>query len=49
MPSEEQSIELIKHAYDQGVTFFDTAGMYGPFSNEVLVGKVEKDRKEAYP
>ena len=25
MPSEEQSIELIKHAYDQGVTFFDTS------------------------
>ena len=42
MPSEEQSIELIKHAYDQGVTFFDTADMYGPFTNEVLVGKVEE-------
>jgi aryl-alcohol dehydrogenase-like predicted oxidoreductase len=42
LPSEEQGLELIKHAYDQGVTFFDTADMYGPFTNEVLVGKVEE-------
>eukprot|EP00250_Pteridium_aquilinum_P005150 c15288_g1_i1 orf=228-1079(+) len=42
VPSEEQGIDLIKHAYEQGVTFFDTADMYGPFTNEVLVGKALK-------
>jgi hypothetical protein len=42
LPSEEQGIELIKRAYDQGVTFFDTADVYGPFTNEVLVGKVKE-------
>lgn len=42
IPTEEQGINLIKHAYEQGVTFFDTADMYGPFTNEVLVGKALK-------
>lgn len=42
IPTEEQGIDLIKHAYEQGVTFFDTADMYGPFTNEVLVGKALK-------
>ncbi|TBW33290.1 aldo/keto reductase [Siculibacillus lacustris] len=31
-------ISLIRHAVDVGVTFFDTAEAYGPFTNEVLVG-----------
>src|SRR3954471_24369467 len=39
-PVDEQSgIELIRAAVDLGVTFFDTAEVYGPFTNEVLVGK----------
>jgi aryl-alcohol dehydrogenase-like predicted oxidoreductase len=32
-------ISLLRTAVDRGVTFFDTAEVYGPFTNEVLVGK----------
>ena len=34
-----QGIELIRTAYERGVTFFDTAEVYGPFTSEVLVGE----------
>ncbi|MFV0680995.1 aldo/keto reductase [Ottowia sp.] len=34
-----QAIELIRAAFDQGVTFFDTAEAYGPFTNEELLGE----------
>jgi aryl-alcohol dehydrogenase-like predicted oxidoreductase len=33
------AITLIRHAVDRGVTFFDTAEVYGPFTNEALVGE----------
>lgn len=33
---------LIRHAVDLGATLFDTAEMYGPFTNEVLVGRALK-------
>lgn len=33
------SIATIRFAYDQGVTLFDTADMYGPYTNERLLGK----------
>lgn len=33
-------VKLIRHAVDSGVTFFDSADVYGPFTNEVLLGKV---------
>jgi len=36
---EAESIRTIHLALDLGVTFLDTADMYGPFTNEVLVGK----------
>jgi len=32
-------IKLIRHAVEHGVTFFDTAEVYGPFTNEELVGE----------
>jgi aryl-alcohol dehydrogenase-like predicted oxidoreductase len=32
-------VDLIRAAVDRGVTFFDTAEVYGPFTNEVLVGE----------
>jgi aryl-alcohol dehydrogenase-like predicted oxidoreductase len=32
-------IDLIRAAADRGITFFDTAQMYGPFTNEELVGQ----------
>ena len=39
-PVDEQAgIELIRAAVDLGVTFFDTAEVYGPYTNEELVGK----------
>ncbi|NBD08260.1 aldo/keto reductase [Corallococcus silvisoli] len=35
----QQGISLIRAAFEQGVTFFDTAEAYGPFTNEELVGE----------
>jgi aryl-alcohol dehydrogenase-like predicted oxidoreductase len=37
--SRDEAIKLIRHAFDLGVTFFDTAEAYGPFTNEEIVGK----------
>lgn len=37
--SNEEMVPVIRGAVDQGVTFFDTAEYYGPFSNEALVGR----------
>ncbi|XAH26352.1 aldo/keto reductase [Xylophilus sp. GW821-FHT01B05] len=34
-----QGIAILRSAHDQGVTFFDTAEVYGPYTNEELVGK----------
>jgi len=42
---EAQSIAVIHRALDLGVTLFDTAEMYGPHTNEVLLGKALKDRR----
>lgn len=36
---KQQAITLIRSAFDRGVTFFDTAECYGPFTNEELVGE----------
>jgi aryl-alcohol dehydrogenase-like predicted oxidoreductase len=33
------AVRLIRHAFDQGVTFFDTAEAYGPYKNEELLGE----------
>src|SRR5271165_368081 len=41
-PDREESIAVIRGAYDLGVTFFDTAEAYGPWTNEVLVGEALK-------
>jgi aryl-alcohol dehydrogenase-like predicted oxidoreductase len=38
-PGREANIELLRAAVDRGVTFFDTAEVYGPFVNEELVGE----------
>lgn len=37
--SESEAGALIRQAFDGGVTFFDTAEVYGPFTNEEVVGK----------
>jgi len=36
---ENEMISLMHKAVDMGITFFDTAEVYGPFTNELLVGK----------
>ena len=36
---KQQAITLIRAAVERGVTFFDTAEAYGPFTNEELVGE----------
>lgn len=41
-PSEAESIRLIRKAYDEGCSFFDTAEIYSCYKNEELVGKVLK-------
>lgn len=33
------AVKLIRAAYERGVTFFDTAEVYGPFVNEEVVGE----------
>jgi aryl-alcohol dehydrogenase-like predicted oxidoreductase len=43
---EEGSIATIHRAIELGITFLDTADMYGPFTNEKLVGKAIADRRE---
>ncbi|MDB5678165.1 aldo/keto reductase [Sphingomonas bacterium] len=44
--TDDESIATIHEAIDLGVTFFDTAEMYGPFSNEVLVGEAIKGKRD---
>ncbi len=39
---EEEMIELIRYAVQCGITLLDTADVYGPHTNEVLIGKVSK-------
>jgi aryl-alcohol dehydrogenase-like predicted oxidoreductase len=43
---DERSIRTIHHALDRGVTFFDTADMYGPYINEELLGRALAGRRE---
>ena len=43
---EEESVTTIHRAIELGITFLDTADMYGPFTNEKLVGKAIADRRD---
>ncbi len=45
-PDEQGGIDTIHRALDLGVTFLDTADMYGPFVNEQLVGKAIAGRRD---
>ena len=44
--AEGESIATIRRAIELGCTFLDTADMYGPFTNELLVGKAIAGRRE---
>jgi aryl-alcohol dehydrogenase-like predicted oxidoreductase len=43
---EQESIRTLHRAVELGVTFFDTAEVYGPFENEILVGKALKPYRD---
>jgi aryl-alcohol dehydrogenase-like predicted oxidoreductase len=43
---DEESIATIHRALDLGVTFFDTSDMYGPYTNERLVGRALAGRRD---
>ncbi len=42
---DDESLRVLHRAADLGVTFFDTADMYGPHHNEELIGRFLKERK----
>jgi aryl-alcohol dehydrogenase-like predicted oxidoreductase len=46
VPDDAESIVTIHRALELGVTFFDTAEVYGPFTNEELLGRALKGRRE---
>jgi aryl-alcohol dehydrogenase-like predicted oxidoreductase len=43
---EAESIATVHHAIEQGLDFFDTAEVYGPYANEELLGRALKGRRE---
>ncbi|WP_296613698.1 aldo/keto reductase [Sphingomonas sp.] len=43
---DDESIRTIHEAIELGITFFDTAEMYGPFANEELVGQAIKGKRD---
>ncbi|HSH03246.1 MAG TPA: aldo/keto reductase [Anaerolineae bacterium] len=43
---EEESVATLHRALDLGMNFLDTADMYGPFTNEQLVGRVVQERRD---
>jgi aryl-alcohol dehydrogenase-like predicted oxidoreductase len=44
---EAESLATIQRALDVGVTLLDTADVYGPFTNETLVGKAIRGRRDS--
>jgi aryl-alcohol dehydrogenase-like predicted oxidoreductase len=45
-PSDDDPTALVHRAIDLGVTFFDTADVYGPFTNEQVVGDALRGRRD---
>jgi aryl-alcohol dehydrogenase-like predicted oxidoreductase len=46
-PDEPESLATLRRALDLGITFLDTADVYGPFTNEELVGRALRGQREA--
>ena len=46
VPDDRESVATIHRALDLGVTYFDTAEVYGPFTNEALLGQALKGRRD---
>ena len=44
--SQDEAVATIHQALDRGVTFLDTADIYGPFTNELLVGRALRGRRD---
>lgn len=42
---DEESLKVLDRAVELGITFWDTADMYGPYTNEILVGKALKKHR----
>jgi aryl-alcohol dehydrogenase-like predicted oxidoreductase len=43
---EDDAVHLVQHALDQGITFLDTADIYGPFTSEEIVGRAIRGRRD---
>ena len=46
-PDDEEAVATIRRGLELGVTFLDTADMYGPFTNERVVGRAIRGRRDA--
>ncbi|HKU59658.1 MAG TPA: aldo/keto reductase [Gemmatimonadales bacterium] len=46
VPDDAESVATLHRALELGVTFFDTAEVYGPFTNETLVGRALEGRRD---
>lgn len=44
---DKEAMLTIQHGLDRGIDFLDTADMYGPFTNEILVGRAIQSRRES--
>src|SRR5512142_470155 len=45
-PDDAESVATVHRALELGVTFFDTAEVYGPFHNEELLGRALRGRRD---
>lgn len=45
--NDEESLKVLDRAIELGITFWDTADMYGPYTNEILVGKALKKHRNS--